>query len=131
MKVPLNLQYALTRNCNKYLVKNLNRQVFTRDPANVFGRNSAMDVGVLRKKTVFAEVNDDKVTVVSHRRTGRVTRRRNKKSGLNSQVRTVTRRELKSLKSLGGKLCRMELWKVNRLRRAQRRAQRISAMEEK
>ena len=89
-----------------------------------------MDVGLLRKKTVFAEVNDENVTVVSHRTTGRVTRRRNKKSGLNSRVRNVSRRELKSLKSLGRKLCTMELWKINRTRRAVRRAQRISAMEE-
>jgi len=133
MKVPQNLQYALTRNNNRYLVKNLNRQTFTRDPSNVFGRNTAMDIGQLRKRRMFFEANKDNTSlvVVSQRRQGKVTKRRKKRSGLNAKVTVTARREAKSLGDLGGKVCRMGLWKLNRLRRAQRKAKQMAELEDK
>ena len=132
MKIPVSLQYALTRNNNRYLVKNLNGQVFTADPSNVFGRNTALDIGMLRKNSKFLVTSkDNSKTLVSSKVTrGRITKRRGKKSGLSSAKVTVSVAEFGTIKSMGKKSCLYQLWKVNRSKKAQRRARRIAARAE-
>ena len=132
MKIPVSLQYALTRNNNRYLVKNLNGQVFTADPSNVFGRNTASDIGMLRKNSKFLVTSkDNSKTLVSSKVTrGRITKRRGKKSGVSSAKVTVSVAEFGSIKSMGKKRCLYQLWKVNRSKKAQRRARRIAARAE-
>lgn len=130
MKVPLSLQYALTRNHNRYLVKNLNKQVFTKDPANVFGRFTARDVGLLRGKARYVEPNADnsKLVLVTKRRRGRVTKRKGKRSQVTAPHTSVSRKEFTSVKDMGSKACRVVLWKIVRAKRAQRRASKIAAL---
>ena len=132
MKVPQNLQYALTRNNNRYLVKNLNRENFSRDPANVFGRNTAKDVGMLRDTARYyvTEKDSSKVTVVTKRRRGRVTKRKGKRSQMSASVVTTTRADFTNLGDLKGRVCPYVLWKLNRAKKAQRRAQKLASMAE-
>jgi len=132
MKVPLNLQYALTRNNNRYLVKNLNSQNFSRDPANVFGRNTAMDIGMLRDTARYYTTQKDssKLTVVTKRRRGRVTKRKGKRSQMTASMVTQTTKDFTNLGDLKGKVCPYVLWKLNRAKKAQRRAEKLNAMAE-
>jgi len=132
MKVPLNLQYALTRNCNRYLVKNLNSETFSKDPANVFGRNTAKDVGLLRKTARYCVANKDntKLTAVTKRSRGRVTKRKGKRSQISATQVSHVRAEFNNVGDLKGSVCPYVLWKLNRAKRAQRRAQKLASMSE-
>lgn len=132
MKIPVSLQYALTRGNNRYLLKNLNREVFTKDPANTFGRNTAMDLGWLRKRSVYPVTSKDGSTVLVATKLsrGRITKRRGKKSGLTSKVVTVGTAEYDGIKSLGKKVCVYELWKINRAKKALKRGKRLAATAE-
>lgn len=130
MKVPRNLQYALTRNCNRYRLKNLNGQIFTTDPANVFGRNTAKDVGLLRKRTRYVVAGEEgKVNLVTKVSSKRVTKRKGKRSQRTSACTTVSQKEYASVKSMGSKACKYALWKATRVKKAVKRAAKIAAEE--
>ena len=130
MKVPLNLQYALTRNNSRYLVKNLNNQYFTKDPSNVFGRNTARDVGLLRKRARYVVSGEDnKLALVVKGTRGRVLKRKGKRSQLSAPNTTVDKRDYTSLKNMGSRACKYMLWKITRTRRAQKRAVRLASEE--
>merc|ERR1719322_1989262 len=130
MKVPLNLQYALTRNCSRYRLKNLNSQIFTKDPANVFGRNTPKDVGLLRKKARYVVSGEEgKLNLVTKVTCKRVVKRKGKKSQRKAPCTCVSQKEWTSIKSMGGKACTYVLWKVTRAKKAARRAAKIAAEE--
>lgn len=133
MKVPVLLQYALTRNNNCYLVKNLNNQVFSKDPANVFGRNTAFDHGMLRERDSYLVASKDKSKVIVGKKksTGRITKRRGKKSCLSAKRVTFTSEEFTTIKTLGRKHCPYVYWKVVRAEKARRRGRRLAANAEK
>ena len=128
MKVPLNLQYALTRNCSRYRLKNLNSQIFSKDPANIFGRSTAKDVGLLRKRARYVETGEEgKLRLVTKSTRGRVVKRKGKKSQRSSRVTSVSQKDYASLKNIGGQACKYLLWKITRTQRALKRAAKIAA----
>jgi hypothetical protein len=114
------------------LVKNLNNQNFSRDPANVFGKNTAKDVGMLRDTARYyvTEKDSSKVTVVTKRRRGRVTKRKGKRSQMSASQVTKTSGDFANVGDLKGKVCHFVLWKLNRAKKAQRRAQKLASMAE-
>ena len=124
MKVPRNLQYTLTKNCNRFLVRNLNGEIFTNDPFRVFNRNTAKDQGFLGNTGKYLEVGKENksLVLVTKKQTKRITKRKGKRSSRKSTVTTVTKTDTQVPNSLGSTKCCGQVFREKRVEKARKRA---------
>merc|ERR1719469_507495 len=120
MKVPLTLQYALTKNNSSYLNRNLNRERFCNDRFSVFGRYTQKDCGHLRSVAKYVTTSDDnsKLVVVTKRTAGRITKR----TGCNAPNTKVTRADTKAQNATGRGACKHSVWRAKRVEKVRKAA---------